>query len=84
MKMILIYNLYKGEEEEPYRQWDYEVEITKENLEEYFKQPISKELFKFINFDELDGDEYFNEFMKEKYEDEAMTMLYEYDHRYDV
>lgn len=51
--------------------YDYEVDVSKEDLEDYFGNEISDELMDFIDIDELEEDEDFIEFMEEKYEEEA-------------
>lgn len=85
-KIALVYEYYQeyDNEDEPTGKWEYEVEVTKEDLERYFKQPINDKLLQFINFDDLEENEDFIDFLHDRYEEEGMNDLNEWANRYNV
>lgn len=53
--------------------YEFDIDVSRKDVEEYFGDRVSEELFDFIDLDMLEGDDNFIEFMIEKYEDKAQA-----------
>lgn len=62
-----------------HHEWDYNVLITEEDIEDYFGKPIHKDLFCYLDFERLaEDDESFHHYLMQKHEEQAKQECKEY------